>query len=593
MIKILKNYNWIIISSFFCIFLGILTFLTFINEGFIPLNDENLQILLIIDILLLIIFFYLIFRNFYRLYYTGKRNKKGAQTNLRYISLFSLFTFIPSLLVAIFSLFIFNFGIQKYFDQQITKAVNNSYDVAKNYLEDSRENVISDVILMSTGLNRASNLFYSNPRSFNRIIRAEKLLRKIDDVYLIDSAGNILISDVIDPNVELIIPTEKNFNDALEGKTVIVSNNLENKTTVMIKLSSLVDTYLYISRDIDPAILRYLNETEQAVSFYYSVENSQTGIKITFAIIYIIVVTLLLFLSTALAITFARRLTLPIVNLISASEDISKGKLSAKVPETEVDEEFKMLNKNFNSMIERLKQQQEKLLTAERYSAWEAVARKLAHEIKNPLTPIQLSIDRMRERYSKKISEGSDEFERYLQTINRQIKDIEKLENEFSSFARMPRPIMKPLDVNKLILRSFDLAKMSSKNKMNLQNKNQESKIKGDEEQLNRVFINLLKNSEEALNEKRSKIQDFKGKINVEITSNNHYIVVRISDNGPGISDIRKAMNPYYTTKLKGTGLGLPIVNKIINEHSGDISIINNNNKDGLTITIKLPKNYE
>ena len=593
MIKILKNYNWIIISSFFCIFLGILTFLTFINEGFIPLNDENLQILLIIDIFLLIIFFYLIFRNFYRLYYTGKRNKKGAQTNLRYISLFSLFTFIPSLLVAIFSLFIFNFGIQKYFDQQITKAVNNSYDVAKNYLEDSRENVISDVILMSTGLNRASNLFYSNPRSFNRIIRAEKLLRKIDDVYLIDSAGNILISDVIDPNVELIIPTEKNFNDALEGKTVIVSNNLENKTTVMIKLSSLVDTYLYISRDIDPAILRYLNETEQAVSFYYSVENSQTGIKITFAIIYIIVVTLLLFLSTALAITFARRLTLPIVNLISASEDISKGKLSAKVPETEVDEEFKMLNKNFNSMIERLKQQQEKLLTAERYSAWEAVARKLAHEIKNPLTPIQLSIDRMRERYSKKISEGSDEFERYLQTINRQIKDIEKLVNEFSSFARMPRPIMKPLDVNKLILRSFDLAKMSSKNKMNLQNKNQESKIKGDEEQLNRVFINLLKNSEEALNEKRSKIQDFKGKINVEITSNNHYIVVRVSDNGPGISDIRKAMNPYYTTKLKGTGLGLPIVNKIINEHSGDISIINNNNKDGLTITIKLPKNYE
>ena len=395
MIKILKNYNWIIISSFFCIFLGILTFLTFINEGFIPLNDENLQILLIIDILLLVIFFYLIFRNFYRLYYTGKRNKKGAQTNLRYISLFSLFTFIPSLLVAIFSLFIFNFGIQNYFDQQITKAVNNSYDVAKNYLEDSRENVISDVILMSTGLNRASNLFYSNPRSFNRVIRAEKLLRKIDDVYLIDSAGNILISDVIDPNVELIIPTEKNFNDALEGKTVIVSNNLENKTTVMIKLSSLVDTYLYISRDIDPAILRYLNETEQAVSFYYSVENSQTGIKITFAIIYIIVVTLLLFLSTAIAITFARRLTLPIVNLISASEDISKGNLSAKVPETEVDEEFKMLNKNFNNMIERLQQQQEQLLTAERYSAWEAVARKLSHEIKNPLTPIQLSIDRM------------------------------------------------------------------------------------------------------------------------------------------------------------------------------------------------------
>ena len=116
--------------------------------------------------------------------------------------------------------------------------------------------------------------------------------------------------------------------------------------------------------------------------------------------------------------------------------------------------------------------------------------------------------------------------------------------------------------------------------------------IKGDEEQLNRVFINLLKKNEEALNEKRSKIRDFKGKINVEITSNNHYIVVSLSDNGSGISDIKKAMNPYYTTKLKGTGLGLPIVNKIINEHSGDLSIINKK-KEGLTIIIKLPKNYE
>ena len=135
MFKIIKNFNWIILSSFLCIFMGIVTFLTFINEGFIPLTDKNLQTLLIIDIFLLILFFGLIFKNFYRFYYTGKKNKKGAQTNLKYISVFSLFTVIPSLVVAVFSLFIFNFGIQNYFDKQITKAVNNSFDVAKNYLE--------------------------------------------------------------------------------------------------------------------------------------------------------------------------------------------------------------------------------------------------------------------------------------------------------------------------------------------------------------------------------------------------------------------------------------------------------------------------
>ena len=103
MFKIIKNFNWIILSSFLCIFMGIVTFLTFINEGFIPLTDQNLQTLLIIDILLLLIFFSLIFKNFYRFYYTGKKNKKGSQTNLKYISVFSLFTVIPSLVVAIFS----------------------------------------------------------------------------------------------------------------------------------------------------------------------------------------------------------------------------------------------------------------------------------------------------------------------------------------------------------------------------------------------------------------------------------------------------------------------------------------------------------
>ena len=92
MFKIIKDLYWIIVSSFLCIFLGILTFLTFINEGFIPLTDKNLQILLIIDIILLIIFFSLIFKNVIRLYSTGKRNKTGSQTNLKYIYLFSLFT---------------------------------------------------------------------------------------------------------------------------------------------------------------------------------------------------------------------------------------------------------------------------------------------------------------------------------------------------------------------------------------------------------------------------------------------------------------------------------------------------------------------
>jgi two-component system, NtrC family, nitrogen regulation sensor histidine kinase NtrY len=590
MFKIIKNFNWIILSSFLCIFMGIVTFLTFINEGFVPLTDQNLQTLLIIDIFLFLIFFTLIFKNFYRFYYTGKKNKKGSQTNLKYISLFSLFTVIPSLVVAVFSLFIFNFGIQNYFDKQITNAVNNSFDVAKNYLEESKENVLSDVILMSVGLNRASGFYYSNPNRFRNIMRSEKILRKIDDVYLIDSLGNILLSDVRDITDELVIPSDVEYDQVLEGKPVFIADSLENKTTAMIKLNSLVDTYLYISRNIDSEILRYLNETEEAVSFYYSVENSQTGIRVTFAIIYIILVTLLLFLSTAIAISFASRLTKPIINLINASDSISKGALDVKVPDLETDDEFKKLNQNFNSMIERLKEQQDKLLTTERYEAWETVARKLAHEIKNPLTPIQLSIDSLREKYKVKLNNDGKEFEKYLETINRQVKDIEKLVNEFSNFARMPSPLLKKIDIVKITNKSVDLIKMTSKSSINLIENTKNVFINGDEDQLNRVFINLIKNSEEAFLEKFEKDPNFKGNIDIEIYDNNDYIFIKLTDNGIGITDAKKAMTPYFTTKKTGTGLGLPIVTKIINEHSGNFSIKNKTNESGTIVKISIPK---
>jgi len=590
MFKIIKNFNWIILSSFLCIFMGIVTFLTFINEGFVPLTDKNLQTLLIIDLFLLFIFFTLIFKNFFRFYNAGKKNKKGSQTNLKYISLFSLFTVIPSLVVAIFSLFIFNFSIQNYFDKTIKNAVNNSFDVAKNYLEESKENVLSDVILMSVGLNRASGFYYSNPNRFKNIIRSEKILRRIDDVYLIDSLGNVLISDVRDITEELVIPSDENYDQVLEGKPVFIKDSLDNKTTVMTKLNSLVDTYLYISRNIDPEILRYLNETEEAVSFYYSVENSQTGIKVTFAIIYIIVVTLLLFLSTAIAITFASRLTKPIINLIGASDSISKGALDVKVPNLEIDDEFKELNNNFNLMIERLKEQQDKLLTAERYEAWETVARKLAHEIKNPLTPIQLSIDSLREKYKNKLTNESHDFEKYLETINRQIKDIEKLVNEFSNFARMPSPILKKIDIIELINKSLDFLKLSSKIPINLIKKTKNTLIKGDADQLNRVFINLIKNSEESFLDKTEKDPNFKGNIEIEIDDNNDYIIIILTDNGTGITDAKKAMTPYFTTKKTGTGLGLPIVTKIINEHSGNFLIKNKKNGNGIEIKMSFPK---
>ena len=589
MLNTIKNFKWFFTISFISILLGLLTFVTFINQKLIFLNEDYLQYLLILDVTVLILFLMLLVRETTKLFLKIKSGKEGSKTSLNYVLQFSMFAFIPSLVIAIFSLILFNVGLQKYFDKKITSAVNNSYEIAKNYIDETKRSVEADIFLVGIDLNRFAGILFSNPQRVQSSINTQKNLRRLDEIYLIDSAGTILLGETNNPDDQFLLPTDDEFDSALSGKPVAINVGSENKTAFMLKLNNFIDTYLYVSRNIQPQLLQYLDDTQQAVNFYYTVENNRTGIKITFAIIYVIIVSMLLFLTIVLAISFAGRLTKPIINLITASKNISSGKLDSKVPEIESDEEIKSLNQNFNNMIDRLKRQQEKLLVAERYSAWESVARKLAHEIKNPLTPIQLSIDRLKEKYSDKLKDDKSDFSKYLETINRQIVDIKKLVNEFSDFARMPSPILKKIKIDDILNRAVSFYKLSNEDlTLNINKKNKSDiYINGDGEHLNRVFLNLLKNSIEAIDEKKQKDPNLKGKITLEIDTNNEYIEIKMLDNGIGFKDVANITKPYFTTKKQGTGLGLPIVSKIINDHGGDINFFKNS--DGAKIEITLP----
>ena len=591
MIHIIKNYKWVIATSLICIIFGLLTFFTFINQSFITLNDFNLQILLIADLLLLVFFFSLIIYETYKILKEKKEGKLGSETTLRYILFFSTTTLLPSILIAIFSLILFNVGLQRYFDKEIKSVVNNSFEVAKNYVDQTRNSIEADILLMVLDIDSKSSMFYENPKRFANVLASQRLLRRLDEVHLLDSSGNIIMSNIVDAYMDFVPPPEEAFTRSLNGKPIRIIDSRTNRTSALVKMNNFIDTYLYIVKFMDPKLINYLKQTGEAVSFYYSVQESKTGIKITFAIIYLLVVSLLLFLSIIISINFASRLTSPIVNLIGASEKISLGDLNAKVPLIEVSNEFKKLNENFNSMIDKLRKQQEKLLVSERYSAWESVARKLAHEIKNPLTPIQLSIDRIREKYLNKIDDTDNRFSNYLNTITNQIKDIEYLLNEFSDFARMPKPVFKKINLVDIISRSLKLHELSETNiKFILSNEKLTHNINGDEEQFNRVFVNLIKNSIESINEKKSKIANFKGKINLDIREDSDYIYVTIVDNGVGFDhkNITKMLTPYFTTKKKGTGLGLAIVTKIISDHNS--TILFNSIKDGAKIEIIIPK---
>ena len=588
MLAFIKRNIFLIVIFIFTLTVGFVTFLTFIEKSFIKLNEFNLQILLIVDLALLILFFLLIFLDIKKSLKQDV-NVKGSIANRKYITFFSLFTLIPSILISVFSLFLFSFALEKYFDKKITVAVNNSYEIAKSYVEDVRNKIESDILLVSLDLNKSVNIFYENPKRFMNILNTQKLVREIDEIYLIDSNGNLIISSSLDnkyspPDQRAL---EMVFN---QDKPLKIINTPKNSSAAIIKLNQYVDTYLYVVKFLDQKISNYLKESEEALDFYYVVESQSSGIKYSFALIYIIVVALLLFLSITIAIRFSSRFFLSINNLISASEDIGKGKLDVKVPEIKTDKELEILIKNFNLMIDRLKTQQDKLLLTERHEAWENVARKLAHEIKNPLTPIQLTIDQLKSKYIEKLPENEkSKYDEYLKTIYKQIKQIENLVNEFSDFARMPKPILKKNNLYDLINSNISILKNINSNIVIKVIGKNEIFINCDSEQINRVFFNLIKNSIESINEKSQKSDDFKGIINIELFKNNDYIKVIIIDNGIGFPDknIEDITKPYFTTKKNGTGLGLPIVNKIINYHNGKMSFLKN--KDGAKIEINLP----
>ena len=590
MLSLLKRNLFIIIIFLITLSIAFITFLTFIGRSFIELNDDNLQLILISNIILLLIFFTLIFIDI-KNSIKNNINVRGSVANRKYIISFALFTLIPSLLIAVFSLFLFSFALEKYFDNKITTAVNNSYEIARNYVDEKRNKIQSEIVLIAYDLNKYADLFKKNRKRFQSVLNAQRLVRDIDQLHLINDKGNLIQSSNNSPYNKIEDRAMKMvIND---DRPLKIINTFENKSAAVIKLQNYENTFLYVVKFLDKNISKYLIESEEAINFYYTVENQRFGIRISFAIIYIVLVTLLLFLSITIAIRFSSRFFISINNLISASEKIGKGNLDIKVPELKADKEMELLNKNFNSMIEKLKNQQEKLLTSERHEAWENVARKMAHEIKNPLTPIQLTIDNLNSKFLNEVeSEKKANYQKNLQTILKQIKQIENLINEFSDFARMPKPLFKINNLNKVISENIELVnKLDPNIKIKLINHvSKDINLKFDYEQFNRLFFNLIKNSVESIQEKAIKDSKINQNIDIEIRQRRDYIIINILDTGIGFQNkkTKDLIKPYFTTKEKGTGLGLSIVDKIISDHNGSIKFLNH--KNGAKIQIIISK---
>ncbi|OPZ79085.1 MAG: Sensor protein kinase WalK [Alphaproteobacteria bacterium ADurb.Bin438] len=229
------------------------------------------------------------------------------------------------------------------------------------------------------------------------------------------------------------------------------------------------------------------------------------------------------------------------------------------------------------------------LQTAQRKAAWSDVARRIAHEIKNPLTPISLSAERLKNKYLKQIENDKETFITCVDTIINQVENIGKMVDEFSAFSRMPNPVMKLVNIKNILIQNMFLHKTANSNiKYEIITSDESVRLKCDESQMNLLFNNIYKNAYEAIIEK----QNNNGEIITRLENNENAVIISIEDNGIGLKNqsLDQISEPYYTTKVKGTGLGLAIVKKIIEDHNGifDIKGLDNNNT---LVTITIPHN--
>lgn len=288
------------------------------------------------------------------------------------------------------------------------------------------------------------------------------------------------------------------------------------------------------------------------------------------------------FLIVLIATTFANRIAAPIHRLTLATKRIARGDLDVTVGAQNADGEIGELIRSFELMTKELARSREELVRAERELAWKEMAKQVAHEIKNPLTPMKLSIQHLRQTYKDKIPNFDEVFDQVSRTIIEQIDTLSRIAGEFARFGRMPKPSMESVEINAVISESVALFDQDVNIEFEMMLEQNLPAVKSDREELRRAFINIIRNGIQAMNNA--------GKMTIRSRTENGNVVIAFRDYGVGMSDEVKAklFQPNFSTKTDGMGLGLAITRKSIDDVGGSItaeSVVG----EGTTVIVSLP----
>ena len=716
--KINSSRKTVVVVAVLALFSGIGTYTVFAKSGAAGPNPDVVLGFMYLNLVLLIVIGLLVSKRLLRIWSQRRQGLAGSQLHTRMVVLFSVVAVIPTIVVALFSVFLFDFGIRSWFTERIGAAVDSSQAVAEAYLEEHRQNITGDALAMAFDLNRQAPFLMARPKQLAKFIQAQAAIRNLTEAVVFETSGEVLAKTGLSLTFDFEPFPENAFQKARNGEVATLTSEVD-RVRAIIRLDNFVDAYLYVGRFVDPAILAYIDKTKQATAEYNLLQGKRADIQITFAIIFALVSLLLLFAAIWVGLNLATQVSNPVSQLIMASEKISEGDLSTRISNKSDIGEFSMLNTAFNRMTEQLEVQRKDLIqahqiederrqfteavlggvsagvigldksgninlpnksgakllglseeemmhqpltsvipemadlfkmaklskkvetnyfdqiealielvregkhiilrtritaegsqniingfvvtfdditelqSAQRTAAWADVARRIAHEIKNPLTPIQLSAERLKRKYLSLITKEKDLFISLTETISRQVTDIGRMVDEFSSFARMPAAKLASKDLNKIIESQVTLHSGANNDiDFHLEMQNGPILVLCDDQQIRQMITNLLQNSIDSINARENYGNLVKGTVKIKSSIKSDSCQLEIVDNGIGLpAEISNRLTePYVTTREKGTGLGLAIVAKIVEDHNGTLRIQDVPERgSGVVVAITIP----
>jgi two-component system nitrogen regulation sensor histidine kinase NtrY len=637
-----------------------------------------------------------------------KRGTAGARLHVRLVFLFGVVAAIPSILLAIFAVIFFNFGIQAWFNERVQTALAESLQVAQGYLFEHDNDIRLDALSMANDLSQIGGVYFGNPAEFEQYLIAQGTVRGLTQAEIFNPLnGESVASAGLFAGMAAVIPTPQYITEAQAGEIPVITTPDGADEQAVIKLDVTPPMMLMIEKPIDPAILDHVKKTEQAVAEYQRLARNRQQLEVSFALIFATIALLVLSAAVLIGLVIANQIAKPIGHLMRAAERVSSGDLSVRVPEKDTGDEVAELSRAFNrmtgqlaaqrtelmdaygqlderrrftetvlggvsagvigldsagrielpnraatellgidlqsrigqplaevvpafaSLIEAVKAAPEKaatgelehglamhkrsllvrigaelkagkpdgfivtfddvteLLSAQRKAAWADVARRVAHEIKNPLTPIQLSAERLKRRFGREVTSDADGFTQCADTIVRHVGDIRRMVDEFSAFARMPAPILRPESLERIAREAMVLQRVAAQ-KIDWKTEIETPGLKAvcDRRLIGQALTNLLQNAADAV-----AMRPGAKNITLRLASRGGDAVLSVIDDGIGLpeQDRARLAEPYVTHKPKGTGLGLAIVRKIMEDHGGRLELGEAPNGPGAMVSLVLP----